>query len=332
MGKRPPGPVGRFCPETHSLDGSALSRVVDAVGILDHIGQQGAGMFRSVTFKNFRGFQDLTLGGLSRVNLIAGKNNAGKTAALEGVFLLIAPNLPELTLRIHALRGIEQIAALETWEWLFYDRKVDTPVRLEAETVQGTKCSLALRLTHAKKTKTVRKRKKGQPARIPEPGSLSTAAVKQLIVEYTDPSGGRHISHGIVSERGLEWERASMPLYPIGFLLTPRGRNHSEDIERFSRLAEVGREQEIVKALQALDKRIKDLKMLVTSGNLPMFYAEVGLSHLVPLSLMGDGVDRLLSMMCAVLLAKGGTVLIDEMENGLHHSVMKDVWKAVGLA
>ena len=287
-------------------------------------------MFRSVTFKNFRGFQDVTLGDLGRINLIAGKNNAGKTAALEGLFLLVGPNLPELTLRIHALRGIQQMAPLETWEWLFYDRNTSEPIRLEVVDQQANHYSLSLRLAHAHKTRTAPK-KRNKRTSIIQPASLNTATVKRLIVDFVGPDGKR-TSSGTVTERGVEWERANMPAYPIGFLLTTRTRSQQEDLERFSRLAEVGREGEVVEALKILDKRVKAVMVLVTGGNLPMFYADIGLKHLVPLSLMGDGADRLVSMMTTVLLAKGGTVLIDEIDNGLHYSVMGAVWQAIGAA
>jgi AAA15 family ATPase/GTPase len=37
-------------------------------------------MFKDIIVKNFRCFSSLLLSGLDRVNLIAGKNNTGKTA------------------------------------------------------------------------------------------------------------------------------------------------------------------------------------------------------------------------------------------------------------
>jgi AAA15 family ATPase/GTPase len=44
---------------------------------------------------------------------------------------------------------------------------------------------------------------------------------------------------------------------------------------------------------------------------------------------MGEGIGRLLSIILAIANAKGGTILIDEIENGLHYSVLTDVWKAI---
>ncbi|MGB9902573.1 hypothetical protein [Methanothrix sp.] len=46
---------------------------------------------------------------LDQVNLIAGKNNVGKTALLEAIFLHCGAYNPELTLRVNAFRGIEAI-------------------------------------------------------------------------------------------------------------------------------------------------------------------------------------------------------------------------------
>jgi AAA15 family ATPase/GTPase len=48
--------------------------------------------------------------------------------------------------------------------------------------------------------------------------------------------------------------------------------------------------------------------------------------------MMGEGVRRLLGIVMAIAGASGGRVLIDEIENGLHYSVMVDVWQAIAHA
>ena len=51
-------------------------------------------MYRSFSIKNFRCFDELTVEGMGRINLIAGKNNVGKTALLEALWVHGgAPNL-----------------------------------------------------------------------------------------------------------------------------------------------------------------------------------------------------------------------------------------------
>jgi AAA15 family ATPase/GTPase len=44
---------------------------------------------------------------------------------------------------------------------------------------------------------------------------------------------------------------------------------------------------------------------------------------------MGGGVGKLLSCLLAIAEAAHGTVLLDEVENGLHHSVLPKVWAAI---
>src|SRR5262245_29289281 len=61
--------------------------------------------------QNFRCFENIVLSGLGRVNLIAGKNNVGKTAFLEAVFLHSGPTNPELPLSLSMFRGIERVPA-----------------------------------------------------------------------------------------------------------------------------------------------------------------------------------------------------------------------------
>jgi AAA15 family ATPase/GTPase len=39
--------------------------------------------------------------------------------------------------------------------------------------------------------------------------------------------------------------------------------------------------------------------------------------------------QRVLSIVLAIANAPGGVVLIDEIENGLHYSVLKEVWQAI---
>src|SRR5262245_5709359 len=48
-------------------------------------------MITSFLAKDFRGFRDLDLKGLQRLNLVVGKNNAGKTSLLEALAVLCDP-------------------------------------------------------------------------------------------------------------------------------------------------------------------------------------------------------------------------------------------------
>ena len=49
----------------------------------------------------------------------------------------------------------------------------------------------------------------------------------------------------------------------------------------------------------------------------------------VPLRSFGDGLNRLFGIVLSLVNAKGGLLLIDEFENGMHHTVQLDAWRAV---
>ena len=55
--------------------------------------------------QNFRCIRNLTVDPMERVNLIAGENNAGKTALLEALFLHSGAFNPQLVMSVAGLRG-----------------------------------------------------------------------------------------------------------------------------------------------------------------------------------------------------------------------------------
>lgn len=44
---------------------------------------------------------------------------------------------------------------------------------------------------------------------------------------------------------------------------------------------------------------------------------------------MGDGINRILNLTLALVNSDGGFLLIDECENGLHHSVQDKLWEII---
>src|SRR5260370_14444117 len=79
-------------------------------------------MFKHFAIQNFRCFAGLHLKQLERVNLIAGKNNTGKTALVEAIHLHNNPANWQLPIEINKERGIAYPSKTleEVCSWLFY--------------------------------------------------------------------------------------------------------------------------------------------------------------------------------------------------------------------
>jgi hypothetical protein len=91
-------------------------------------------------------------------------------------------------------------------------------------------------------------------------------------------------------------------------------------------------EPEIVKALQIVSKDILGVSIIGGGDRLGTRTAiakSAGFSSPVPLRTFGDGVNRLFGIILSLCTAKGGILLIDEIENGLHHSAQLEVWRTI---
>ena len=76
------------------------------------------------------------------------------------------------------------------------------------------------------------------------------------------------------------------------------------------------------------------LKVLEPTAKNPVFMDNVmlvdtGLPQRIPINLMGDGIRKIVSFLTSIYACRGGVVLIDELSNGFHYSVMKPMWKIV---
>ena len=61
-------------------------------------------MIERIAFDYFRGFEKLELLDIKPITLISGKNNAGKSSILEGIFLFLDHLAPESFTKINRFR------------------------------------------------------------------------------------------------------------------------------------------------------------------------------------------------------------------------------------
>ena len=80
----------------------------------------------------------------------------------------------------------------------------------------------------------------------------------------------------------------------------------------------------IINALRLIEPRIKDF---VLSQNEVL--VDIGLEKRIPINIMGDGARKILSILTSIYECKNGMVLIDELSNGFHYSVMKGLWRSI---
>ena len=100
-------------------------------------------------------------------------------------------------------------------------------------------------------------------------------------------------------------------------------------VKRYSELEVGGRHGEVLGILKEIEPGLNNLAVVAT-GREPGIYANMGMQRLIPLQLLGDGMSRVLSLALAIASAPGGMVLVDDIETGIHYTVMEKVWRSIG--
>ena len=268
--------------------------------------------YKDLTIRNFRGIKDLTLPELGRVNLLAGKNNTGKSSALEALMLHARNGSPNaiheiLTFREEFDDHIETAGAprLErSFEILNLFRGFPTlldpfkPIHV-SENVKEDVITLSIG--------------------IEEEDPVLRVDAENRVANYpydifTSFHSGRTVRPKI---------KERMPCHIVNSNGTQRTNNLGP---LWDKVALTKHERDIVEALRIFDPDIEDFAMI--GRDRPMVRAK-GIDHPVPLSSFGDGMNRMLRIMLSLVNARGGVLLVDEFENGLHYSAQVDAWRAV---
>jgi len=302
------------------------------------MGQEGRErMYESFRIQNYRGFRDLKLEGLARVNLIAGENNSGKTALLEALY-------------IHALQG--DSAAFEIvarpgrtstdpkarldpfWLAMFRDLDASNIVWLTATgpglpwprseecananqpSPAGTSVSL-WPMEDEDDDALMRKSWTQRPLN-PQPGMLlAVSAIGDVFAGHRASGRSAPTSAGRESRHG----------WPACFV-SASGLGPHALVDDFTDLARARAESTVVDALKTFEPRLLGMDVL-PGGSGAALYADLGLSKLLPMEDVGEGMNRWLTLALVLGQARGGIVLIDEVETGLHHSKHGDLWRLI---
>ena len=289
-------------------------------------------MYQSFRVKNFRCFKDLQINDLGRVNLIAGKNNTGKTALMEAMYLHTRPNDPLMLQNMQNVRDLEMPSQdlPSFWSQFFVGLDSSIDIQIEGENDQYSH-SLTVFEASRRNDEYIHHFDFCTAALMNTGITQDEAEEKSRFVEATvalhyraEPneqrfsylySNGAHYSN---------WE------IDIESNFIPVQGRPTKDIAvvQYSKLVRDGRLPTLIRALNALEPRLVDLRLLKTSGE-EMIWGDVD-SLYIPLKLMGEGINRICHFIVTLMSYPKGYVFIDEIENGIHYSVQKEFWKAIG--
>ena len=290
-------------------------------------------MFERIDVGNYRGFNDLTVDSLGRINLVAGRNNAGKTTLLEAIRLLCGAADARMAIDYDAVRGGalgERPGWMSETYWRPLFHELDTGRILTVSGCHTLIGNMKLEIAWEREIAWESSRK----TVIRRTGSNGTLEKRPCSLKfmYTDPNAGQIKSEARETTTDkFEFDQGDNYVPFASAILHPGRGDTLDDAVRLGQLRKQKLEAGFLDALRVIEPRLQRAEDNASSG-VSMIYVDVGLAELVPLPVMGAGMTHFARIVLAVASVRGGVVLVDEIENGLHHSVLPDVWRVVGRA
>ncbi len=275
----------------------------------------------------YRGLDGLDIPRVApRVNLITGRNAAGKTSLLEAVRLFHGRFNSTLVWNSNVRRS--SMVAVDPAMGLAADR-----IELEGEEY-GRSCSFRLEYVPSANA-TVRDRVGQQDGPRAGNGSKEAAlAAEQGRLRLWIDGKEADLSEG----SDFHMTAKGPVLHPLVPMPAGRGQAVIEGgvqnplvldkdlIDHYSDAVRGGRKRQILDVLSVLDHGIADLEILTDETGFRV-WATTADGSSSPLYDLGDGMVRLFRLAANLAGASQGVLLVDEIENGLHHSVLGEFWR-----
>jgi len=284
-------------------------------------------MLKSLKIENFRCFPSFEMGQLGRINLIVGTNNSGKTSILEALQLLL--NTP-FTFDFEILEEIitgrsEYVISDENQDrnlvvrHLFYNHYIDIDSKF---TVSGK----SFDDKHLELIVSIKNKK------IDIDQESLCLCVKRLISSMAVETPFKLSSEGMLSLKilrsainNLNHSKSNIQFVNSSSLTTEKALDLFEDTIL------TPEEDLVIQALQIIEPQIKRIAPLIGKngykGTRGSFIVQTPENQRIPIGSMGDAMWRILGLALAIVNAKDGVLLVDEIDTGLHFTVMSDMWK-----
>ncbi len=304
---------------------------------MSHETEMAGAMITKAQFTNFRGFRDLTLDGMRRINLIVGNNGSGKTALMEGLYLGAASG-PQIALSLRQFRGfappqgpmgVPSLSAL--WEDLFYNFEITPGVEIDISGVEAAdkRFNRHLRIYNAQGSEiTVPFPTPADPQHPPTPNR----AFNNISFEWRSTQAGKPETNAVIMPQitpaGLLMGQAAGGVVS-GILPARWGFSADIAAENFTNLVRKGKKAKFIATMKNLFPDLVEMDAGHEQGHGLLLVRLKNFDRPIPAFLFSDGFGRIAEILLMIAQVSGGFVLIDEIENGIYFERYGEVLRAI---
>ena len=298
-------------------------------------------MIKGLNISMYRRFESLRVDGLNCVNLLVGENNSGKTTILEAVHLLASGGDPEVLLSSIRNRGEYLFGFDDNFDsrrpeldpgFLFHNREMSPGSQFEIASTNGQPDRLSCSIIPFPEGSDAAQ----SLLEMGDYGSLRSALVLESnysgdpIVLPLSQAGGIHRTSILKHMRGFLADGEGQPIF-----VTSQSLGAASMASMWNAVALTEEEDEVIHALQIIEPDVERIAFLSSGGTRRPNATEGVVVKLrdsdmrMPLGSMGDGIRRMLALTLAVSKSRNSVLLVDEIDTGLHYSVMSSMWKMI---
>ncbi|MGL6341603.1 MAG: AAA family ATPase [Waterburya sp.] len=304
-------------------------------------------MLKKLKIENFRCFKSFELNHLGRVNLLVGENNSGKTSILEALKIFFSDDIFKSLKQIMVSHGEYSqntdkfdISYLFNQHELRFDRQIVFFGAFKDDNHAQVKLSI-IEIRNKEKFKYFLKWIR-QEKRTSEEISMLEAELTQKGIDFQkiydgysiSPQGKLYEEHDTVEPNSLmlDIETKNIVLenkFVNSFSLTPQ-----ESLELFNQIVLTPEENLVYQALQIIEPNIERIapigNEIKNNNSRSGFFVRLSdTQKRIPIGSMGDGIWRMLGLSLALVSAKDGVLLVDEIDTGLHYTALENMWKLI---
>ncbi|MCQ2923501.1 ATP/GTP-binding protein [Helicobacter pylori] len=296
-------------------------------------------MIQSVRIKNFKTFKDTQIDGFTKLNIITGGNNVGKSNLLEALYCLVGKSMHPCTNITEIYDNIrKEPLTTESKNLMFYGLDTEKEIQIVTTLDNNQTLDLQIKFIASENQKVI------------ESQIIPTAEQTQMLsqLNFTLKKNNEEIYNDhlniakvpnfppIPNQSGYNRQfknfdpnqlQKLLPFESATIIPSDVAYRQAHMIQAVSKICSNNQlEEELNKHLNQFDNNIQSISFN-TNNQLKLKVKNI--KEKVPLSVFGDGLKKYLHIVSAFMADNAKTIYIDEVENGLHFSRMKLLLRCV---
>jgi len=292
-------------------------------------------MIERIAIQNYRGIRELKIDGFKPINIFVGKNAVGKTSVLESLALAANP-IPAEHFKLSNQRGLQASEFREShnFDTIFNLHEPNVPVRIDftynpsalVNSTESTDYTVEIRPISKQELDNRKIVVLGEPQAFYGTIQNNIAGLQQTLYENKNVQTEQRIVPSDGGGYQVSGDSDALKKPGNFFIATRNPTNVRHLAELLSaKYVTVSWRESFLAQLRAIRPNIRDVYVLNNA-----IYVDIGAEQLLPLPLLGDGFNRIFLILVGLMASNQKTLMVDEIDSGLHHSIMDDFWDTLG--